>query len=165
MSDFLNFENQGRDKDLELDLKDLQSSVAKQSSLYDYWGSKAADARAERDTAVNKLDHMTAQVELEIRKNAAAAGEKLTEAKVSAMVENDPELNALKAVVVEKNRELQRLETKVRALDHKKTMIECAVRLTISKSYEMSTDGVVTDWSAEDSQASIRKSLNHNKDK
>lgn len=148
------------DKDLELDLKDLAPAVARQSSLYDYYGQLAADARAERDTAVNLLDKRTAEVELEIRKNAAAAGEKLTEAKVSAMVEADPELDHLKAEVVAKNKALQSLETKVRALDHKKTMIECAVRLTISKSYEMSTDGVVTDFSAEDSQAANRKSLN-----
>lgn len=148
------------DRDLELDLKDLAPAVARQSSLYDYYGQLAADARADRDTAVNKLDRRTAEVELEIRKAATAAGEKLTEAKVSAMVDADPELNSLKADVVEKNRELQHLETKVRALDHKKTMIECAVRLSISKSNGMSMDGAVTDWSAEDSQASIRKSLN-----
>lgn len=149
------------DPDLEVDFMDLQTAVARQTSLYDYYGQMAADARADRDTAVNLLDRKTAEVELEIRKAAAQAGEKLTEAKVAALVEADPELSALKADVVEKNKALQRLEVKVRALDHKKTMIECAVRMTLSKSYNMSEDGVSNDWAGEESTASVRRGLNH----
>ena len=145
---------QRNDPELEIDFLDLQPAVAKQTSLYDYYGQEAADARADRDTA---------EIELEIRKNAAQAGEKLTEAKVSAMVEADPEINRLKADVVEANRHLQKMETKVRALDHKKTMIECAVRMVLSKSYNMSEDGVATDWAAEESTASVRRGPNRNK--
>lgn len=155
---------QRNDPELEIDFLDLQPAVAKQTSLYDYYGQEAADARADRDTAVNLLDRRTAEIELEIRKNAAQAGEKLTEAKVSAMVEADPEINRLKADVVEANRHLQKMETKVRALDHKKTMIECAVRMVLSKSYNMSEDGVATDWAAEESTASVRRGLNRNKE-
>ena len=153
-----------RDPDLDVDFMDLQTAVARQTSLYDYYGQKAADARADRDTAVNFLDRKTAEVELEIRKAAAQSGEKVTEAKVAALVEADPELSTLKADVVEKNKVLQKLETKVRALDHKKTMIECAVRMTLSKSYNMSEDGVSSDWAGQESTASVRRGLNKHKE-
>lgn len=148
-------------RDLDLDFKDLQTHVARQSSLYDFYASKAAEAREARDRKVNALDARTAQVELEIRKSAAQSGEKLTEAKVSAMVEADPELITLKDEVVTANRTLQDAETKVRALDHKKTMIECAVRMAISNSYETSQSGAVSDYSAENVNREMRKNLNN----
>lgn len=151
-------------RDLDLDFKDLQTSVARQSSLYDYYASKAADAREARDRKVNSLDARTAAVELEIRKAAADAGEKMTEAKVSALVEADPELLKMKDEVVTLNRTLQDAETIVRALDHKKTMIECAVRMAISNSYETSASGAVSDFSADNAQRQLRDNLNKGRD-
>lgn len=148
------------DPDLEIDFMNLQPAVAMQSSLYGYYSDKAVDARADRDTAVNELDRMTASVELEIREHAANTGEKLTEGKVSAKVEVDLRIVALKADVVEKNRELQRTEAKVRALENKKTMIDCAVRMVLSKSLGMSMDGVTTEYSSDMGASEIRKGLN-----
>lgn len=147
------------DPDLEIDFMDLQPPVAMQASLYGYYSEKAVDARAERDSAVNELDKMTAAVELEIREDAAKSGEKLTEAKVNAKVEQDKRVVALKEDVVEKNRILQRHEAKCRALDHKKSMIECAVRMMLSKSNVLSEKGVADDWVADESQRAIRNQM------
>ena len=61
--------------------------------------------------------------------------------------------------VVEKNRILQRHEAKCRALDHKKSMIECAVRMMLSKSNVMSEKGVADDWAGDESQKAIRREL------
>lgn len=147
------------DPDLEIDFMDLQPPVAMQASLYGYYSDKAVDARAERDSAVNELDRVTAAVELEIRKNAEESGEKLTEAKVNAKVEQDKRVVELKEIVVEKNRILQRHEAKCRALDHKKSMIECAVRMMLSKSNVMSEKGVADEWAGDESQKAIRREL------
>lgn len=149
-----------RDPDLDLDFMDLPTAVARQSSLYGYFSELAVDARAERDDAVNYLDRRTAEVELEIRKKAEANKEKITEARVSALVDSCEELNDLKKDVVEKNRALQKLESKVRALDHKKSMIDSAVRLVVSKSMGMSMDGVSSDFTEEESVNAIRRGLN-----
>lgn len=147
------------DPDLEIDFMDLQPPVAMQASLYGYYSEKAVDARAERDSAVNELDKMTAAVELEIREDAAKSGEKLTEAKVNAKVEQDKRVVVLKEEVVEKNRILQRHEAKCRALDHKRTMLEAAVRMMLSKSNVMSEKGIADDWSADESQRRIKEAL------
>lgn len=148
------------DPDLEIDFLDLQPAVAMQSSLYGYYSDLAVDARAERDAAVNELDRMTAATELEIRETAQAKGEKLTEGKVSSLVESDSRIVAQKAIVVEKNKTMQKAESKVRALDQKRSMIECAVRMTLSKSNGMSQNGVTEEWSNEESTRAIRGQLN-----
>lgn len=149
-----------RDPDLEIDFLDIPTAVGMQSSLYGYYGELAVDARAERDSAVNLLDKRTAEVELEIRKRAADTGEKMTESKVSALVEANSELADLKADVVEKNRALQKLETKVRALEHKRSMVESAVRLVVSKSMGLSNDGVTDAFAESESTRAIRDGLN-----
>lgn len=147
-------------RDLDLDFKDLQTAVARQSSLFDYYASKEAEAREARDNAVNKLDVQSARTELDIRKNAAAAGEKLTEAKIAAMVLTDPDLEKLRDEVVKANRALLDASRVVRALDHKKTAIECAVRMSVSRSYETTATGAVSDYSNENARTELRANLN-----
>ena len=158
-----NFSISQVDPDLEIDFMDLQPPVAMQASLYGYYSDKAVDARAERDSAVNELDRITASVELEIREDAAKSGEKLTEAKVNAKVEQDKRVVDLKIAVVEKNRVLQRFEAKCRALDHKRSMLESAVRMMLSKSNVLSEKGVADDWVADESQRIMRNQLRVNK--
>jgi len=158
-----NFSIDTVDPDLEIDFMDLQPAVAMQSSLYGYYSDKAVDARSERDSAVNELDKVTAAVELEIREDAVKSGEKLTEAKVNAKVEQDKRVVELKEIVVEKNRILQRHEAKCRALDHKRTMLEMAVRMMLSKSNIMSEKGIAYDWNSDESQRKVREALNNNK--
>lgn len=146
-------------RDLDLDFKDLETSVARQSSLFDYYASKEAEARETRDRAVNRLDTQSARTELDIRKNAAA-GEKLTEAKIAAMVLADPELEKLRDEVVTANRALLDASRIVRALDHKKTAIECAVRMSVSRNYETTATGAVSDFKTEKTRDALRANLN-----
>lgn len=156
MSEFYPSEN----RDLDLDFADLQTAVARQSSLFDYYAGKEADAREARDRAVNKLDVQSARCELDIRKLAADRGEKLTEAKIAALVLADPELEKLRDEVVAANRKLLDASRIVRALDHKKTAIECAVRMTCSRNYETSSTGAVSDFSQENTRSTLRANLN-----
>lgn len=148
------------DPDYEIDFQDLQPAVAMQSSLYGYYSEKAADARAERDSAINALKRMEGEVELEIRKKADESKQKLTIPEVTAKVAADPRLAEQRRVIVEKTREFLKLDGKVNALDQKRSMIECAVRMTMSRSNSLSRTGVFDDWTANKSQDEIRASLN-----
>lgn len=148
------------DPDLLIDFMDLPTAVSRQSSLFNYYSEVAVDARASRDEALNALNRKTAEVELSIRAKAKASGEKLTESTVSANVDTDEELCSLKAAVVERNRELGKAEAKVRALDHKRAMVEAAVRMALSKSMGMSMSGVSEEYTCDTSQRAIRDELN-----
>lgn len=148
------------DPDLEIDFMDLQPPVAMQASLYGYYSDLAVDARAERDSAVDELTRAEGEVELEIRKNAEENKQKLTIPEVTAKVASHPRLVELRAIVVEKNKAFLKLDSKVKALDHKKSMIESAVRMVVSRSNGISSNGVTEDWSNEDSTRAIRNQLN-----
>lgn len=148
------------DPDLLIDFMDLPTAVSRQSSLFNYYSEIAVDARASRDEALNDLNRKTAEVELAIRAKAKASGEKLTESTVSANVSTDEVLCSLKAAVVERNRELGKAEAKVRSLDHKRAMVEAAVRMVLSKSMGMSMSGVSEEYTCDTSQQAIRDGLN-----
>lgn len=154
-----NFSVKKVDPDFEIDFLDLQPAVAMQSSLYGYYSDLAVDARAERDTAVDELTRAEGEVELEIRKNAEANKQKLTIPEVTALVASSPRLVELRAIVVEKNKAFLKLDSKVKALDHKKSMIECAVRMMLSKSNVMSSNGVVDEYGENYSRDEIRRNL------
>lgn len=154
-----NFSVKKVDPDFEIDFLDLQPAVAMQSSLYGYYSDLAVDARAERDTAVDELTRAEGEVELEIRKNAEANKQKLTIPEVTALVASSPRLVELRAIVVEKNKAFLKLDSKVKALDHKKSMIECAVRMMLSKSNVMSSNGVVEEYGENYSRDEIRRNL------
>lgn len=149
------------DPDLELDFMDIATSVARQSSLYGYYSDLAVDALAERDAAEDTLKQMEGEVELEIRKNAEESKQKLTIPEVTAKVASDPRLVAQRKLIVDKTREYKKLDSKVKALDQKKSMIECAVRMVVSKSMGISTSGVATEYTEEESVDAIRRSLNN----
>lgn len=155
-----NFSINTVDPDLEIDFMDLQPAVAMQSSLYAYYSDLAVDALAERDEAVDALKKMEGEVELEIRKDAEANKQKLTIPEVTALVASDPRLVEQRRVIVEKTKEFKTLDGKVKALDQKKSMIECAVRMMLSKSNVLSSKGVADDWAADESQNAIRRRLN-----
>ena len=148
------------DPDMEIDFMDLQPAVAMQASLYGYYSELAVDARAERDSAVDELTKAEGEVELEIRRTAEESKQKLTIPEVTAKVASHPRLVELRAVVVEKNRAFLKLDSKVKALDHKRSMIESAVRMVVSRSNGISSSGVAEDWSNEDSTRTIRNQLN-----
>ena len=148
------------DPDLEIDFLDLQPAVAMQSSLYGYYSDLAVDARMDRDDAVDTLKKMEGEVELEIRKDAEKNKVKLTIPEVTAMVASDSRLVEQRKVIVEKTREFMKLDGKVKALDQKKSMIECAVRMMLSKSNVLSSKGVAEDWAGDESTTSIRRHLN-----
>lgn len=121
--------------DLELDRSDLIGEAARQASLYGYYADQAVKARINRDTAVNRLTQRSAELNLQLRKTAADNGVKVTEGTIQAQLDSDPELIELKADVVRTNANYITLDSMLRALDHKKSMIEIVSRLTLSEKY------------------------------
>src|SRR5690554_6301623 len=89
--------------DLELDRSDLIGEAARQASLYGYYADHAVKARRDRDTAVNRLTHRSAELNLQFRKTAADNRVKVTEGTIQAQLDSDPELIELKADVVRTN--------------------------------------------------------------
>lgn len=121
--------------DLELDHSDLIGEAARQASLYGYYADQAVKARAARDSAVNRLTQRSAELNLQFRKDAADKGIKVTEGTIQAQLDSDPELVDLKAEVVRTNSDYITLDSMLKALDHKKSMIEIVSRLTLSEKY------------------------------
>lgn len=121
--------------DLELDRSDLIGEAARQASLYGYYADQAVKARSDRDTAVNRLTQRSAELNLQFRKDAADKGLKVTEGTIQAQLDSDPELVELKAAVVRANADYITLDSMLKALDHKKSMIEIVSRLTLSEKY------------------------------
>ena len=62
-------------------------------------------------------------------------GVKVTEGTIQAQLDSDPELVELKAAVVRANADYITLDSMLKALDHKKSMIEIVSRLTLSEKY------------------------------
>ena len=121
--------------DLELDRSDLIGEAARQASLYGYYADQAVKARSDRDTAVNRLTQRSAELNLQFRKMAADKGLKVTEGTIQAQLDSDPELIELKADLVRTNANYITLDSMLKALDHKKSMIEIVSRLTLSEKY------------------------------
>lgn len=124
--------------DLEIDRGDLAGEMAKQASLYDYYAEEAANAKAEADRADASTTALVARTELAIRKDAETSGMKLTEGRIKAMVDCDPQVTAARMDVIEKTKAWAILRAMVSALDHKKTMLDGLNRARISKAYAVS---------------------------
>lgn len=128
----------------EINYDNLALEVRQQPSIYQFYAEMAAEAKESRDRLANGLDHMEATINLEIRANATAAGQKLTEAMVSAMIERDPQIAKAKDDLLQANKDLQIVETAVKAMEQKCKMLDLAVRLKLARSnYE--SDGCVDD--------------------
>lgn len=84
---------------------DLNKEFSDQAMLYVYYASIAAQARKEYDTVSLALETAKAKVDLAIREDALKKGEKLTENKVSSMVQLHPQVQSL----VEKRNEAREM--------------------------------------------------------
>lgn len=152
-------ERTNAENDLVLDRNDLIGEAARQASLYGYYADQAVQARSERDKAVNCLTQRAAELNLQFRKDAADKGTKVTEGTIQAYLDSDPELVELKADVVRTNADYLTLDNMLRALDHKKSMIEIVSRLTLSEKYaaKQSEDAAYQGGSYPDEAASAAR--------
>lgn len=118
-------------EDARIDKFNLHLSAEDQPGLYAYWAEKAADARKLSEGLENKLKLEEATVATRLRGTL----EKVTEGKIAEGVATDPGVIALKEDLVQADHERNLAEAAVRALDHRKSMIEVLARLWTASYY------------------------------
>lgn len=118
--------------DFQLDIMDLHTEVGKQTSTYAYYSDQLVEAKADRERLLNRLDLRESQIELEIREQAEASGQKLTETRIQSLIKVRDEIVDLKEKIVQANKAVGILATAVEAMEHKKAMISNAVSMAIT---------------------------------
>lgn len=118
-------------EDARIDKFNLHLSAEDQPGLYAYWAEKAADARKLSEGLENKLKLEEATVATRLRGSL----EKVTEGRIAEGVATDPGVIALKEDLVQADHERNLAEAAVRALDHRKSMIEVLARLWTASYY------------------------------
>ena len=121
-------------KDVTLNRFRLEKCSEEQPAVFHYWAEKEAEIKAARDKADNRLNLIRAEVELEIRNDVEKYG-KLTEAKVAALIETNPDVIKVKKELVEVKEQANLVSAAVRAMEHRKDQIENLTRLWISSYY------------------------------
>lgn len=118
-------------EDARVDKFNLHVSAEEQPGLYAYWAERAADARKRAEGLENKLKLEEATVATRLRGSL----EKVTEGKIAEGTATDAGVIALKAELVQADHERNLAEAAVRALDHRKSMIEVLARLWTASYY------------------------------
>lgn len=118
--------------DFQLDIMDLQTEIGKQTSTYAYYSDQLVEAKADRERLLNRLDLRESQIELEIREQAEASGQKLTETRIQSLIKVRDEIVDLKEQIVQANKAVGILATAVEAMEHKKAMISNAVSMAVT---------------------------------
>lgn len=124
---------------------DLNDDIRKQSSLFQYYGKLAVNAKREASQAKLRLKQATGEKELALREKAIKDGAKITENQIKAMLAVDPDLIALENELIDAEATAGVLENARWAMDHKKSMIDDAVRLEVSSGFSGGVDGAIAD--------------------
>lgn len=121
--------------DVGIDRNSLETECEIHPSLYAFYADGYAEARAERDREKDKLDLVMAQRDSVIRKEAADAGMKTTEAVISSMVAQDKEVLEQKDAYRIACAKIYTLDAAMGALDHRKSQLDNLVQLWIKSYY------------------------------
>ena len=124
---------------------DLNDDIRKQSSWFQYYGKLAVNAKREAAQAKLRLKQATSEKELALREKAQKEGNKLTENQIKAMLGVDSDLIMLENELIDAEAAAGLLENARWAMDHKKSMIDDAVRLEISGGFNGSTEAAIAD--------------------
>lgn len=146
-------------QDVKIDKLGLDEAAAEQAGIYYHWAQEAAEARAARDKADNRVEYRKAEIALNLRRNPPA-NVKITEASIAELVCADPEIIELEDKLVEANKKLALAEGALRALDHKKSMIDNLVRLHLAGYYGDPTGSGASDSTVSGQRANLNKKQN-----
>ena len=123
-------------KHFEINKADLTSECVKQPSLYQFYAEQSSDMKQELDKVKLKLKQQRAEAELALRMNPPA-GIKLTEAVVTAYLDNNADLNTLEAEIIDKTHDVRTLDSAVSAMEQKRSMLNTLANLANNHSYNM----------------------------
>ena len=88
----------------------LDQEVERQPELYAEVAEAAVMARSEQDQVKNQLEQAEAEIDLEVRQEAADAGDKVTEKSLQAKVQADGRLSKLRDALLKKKYQAESLE-------------------------------------------------------
>lgn len=121
-------------EDVKIDMYKLHIEWEKQPRLYAEWSEAHCDAIAQRDTHKIKCDIKHGLLSTDIRNNYGKYGldKKPTEGQVEALINANPEYQAMMNHMTELNRQVNLLQAGRTALEHKKRALEGLERLHIA---------------------------------
>jgi len=138
----------------------LEEECERHVSLYHYYSSERAKAKADLDEANDKLKLTTAEADQTIRTNwNEDKNGKKTEGAISNMIETDEEIIELKENIRAVQKNLYILEAATYALDHRKSMLDNLVTLLV-KGFYSAPNGGRKEGVSEQVQSEVRKGLN-----
>ena len=135
------------EEDLRIDHNALDIMCLTQPMRFMSYAKLAADAAAELDRAKERLDVVRAETDATVRKAAADAGEKVTEAVVSGRIIQNAVYMKANDDFLTKKHTLDILNAAVKAFQQRKDMIENLIRLA-AQSY-FATPAIPRDLDAE----------------
>lgn len=119
------------ESDARVDRFNLEKAAEEQSGVYAYWAEQAAEAKRIEEGIEIKLKLRKADADSEIR----ATGEKITEAGVTARITKDEQVRTIEDELLNARKNRNVAEAAVRAMDHRKSMIETLSRLWVAGYY------------------------------
>ena len=148
--------------DLNINRFKLEDECEKQPSLYGYWADLLSDARARKDAEEDRLDLISAEIELQYRSMDTLPGKiKSTEAAIKACMSGNEKLETQRAKVRAAKAEIYHLEVAVKALEQKKSSLDNLVTL-FTKGFYSQPDGKRRSGTDE-AEVSHRKNLGKRK--
>jgi hypothetical protein len=151
-------------QDVRINKNKLDEECEKHSSVYYYWAEKAANTKTELGKAEDLLKFITAETDLETRKdwNDTKYG-KMTEASIKSVLEIHPKIKKQKEVIQDLQGEVNRLTAAVSAMEHRKSELNNLTSLLISGFYS-SPKGIQKEEVTEKTGKDIKKRMNKKED-
>lgn len=125
---------------LQFDRAHLEEAILNQASWFDLYASECAKQENKIDRLRNELEYKSAQLKIQIRKNAEAAKIKLTQDQVDSALIMEPEIVILKEKILDAEEYHGQLKAAVEAMRHKRDSIENERALVLSKFSMISGD-------------------------
>lgn len=116
-------------KDLTIDKYHLDEECVSQASLYWEYSEACAQAKQEMGDIADRVKVTLAACQMHLREEANQKGTKLTEATVSAMVDIDTEVVAIRAAYRQAEATYLKMQVAVQALDTKRSELDNMVKL------------------------------------
>ena len=155
------------DPDIENDLKinkfKLDVECEQHAGLYYSYAKQLADAKAEADSAKDRLSLTIADRDAFIRSNwDDEINGKLTEKSVASAVDKDEQVLHSKEDLGKAQKQVYIFDAAVRAFDHRKSMLDNLVTLLV-KGFYAAPNGGRREGPQEQAESSVRNKLNKEK--
>ena len=127
-------------EDVKINKYKLDDECQEHPGIYHYYTNELSEAKSELDDQKDKLSFMESELELSLRRNPPE-DIKITEQAIKSLIGSNNSLKRQREIVNEIKKRIYHLESAVKVLEHKKSMIKHLVDLFISRYYSEPSDG------------------------